>query len=356
MVLRGGCVLVLVADDINDSRQLLIDIVNSMGVDCVQASNGPEALALARQHLPDLMLLDVNMPGMTGFQVMEALKADPDTAQIPVLMLTALADIDSRVKGLSLGADDYLTKPYSPRELMERVRTRLRSKQESDGLRAMQQEIRRTFERFVSPAVVEQLLQDPARVQLGGRLQEVTVMFIDLEGFTSISEWAEPEQLLQVLNTYHTMVVDVIREHGGTVDKFMGDGVMALFNTPLEQPDHAVRAVQTALSISAQLPSFNLQFPEVYRMRFNVGIHTGMAVVGNVGAPEMMNYTAVGDTVNLAARLQSAGAGGQILISGATCAQLHGAVPVRALGELKVKGRAESVTTYEVLAAGEAAP
>lgn len=343
--------LVLVADDINDSRQLLMDIVTSMGVACVQASNGPEALALAREHLPDLMLLDVNMPGMTGFQVMEALKADPETAQIPVLMLTALADIDSRVKGLSLGADDYLTKPYSPRELMERVRTRLRSKQESDGLRAMQQEIRRTFERFVSPAVVEQLLQDPGRVQLGGRLQEVTVMFIDLEGFTSISEWAEPEQLLQVLNTYHTMVVDVIREHGGTVDKFMGDGVMALYNTPLEQPDHAARAVQTALSISAQLPSFNLQFPEAYRMRFNVGIHTGMAVVGNVGAPEMMNYTAVGDTVNLAARLESAGAGGQILISGATCAQLHGVVPVRALGELKVKGRAESVTTYEVLAA-----
>jgi len=341
-------VLVLIADDIADSRQLLVDIVSSMNVDIVQAANGHEALRLARERLPDLILLDVNMPGLSGFEVISFLKAESETAPIPVLMLTALADIDSRVQGLKLGADDYLTKPYSPRELMERIRTRLRSKQETDELRAVQQVIRDTFERFVSPAVVEQLLRNPKQVQLGGTLQEVTVLFIDLEGFTSISERADPEELLAVLNTYHTMIVNAIREHGGTVDKFLGDGVMALYNTPLQQPDHALRAIQTALDLSAGLASFNEQFPPEFRMRFNAGIHTGKAVVGNVGAPDLMNYTAVGDTVNLAARLQQITSGGRILTSQATKDLLPDRFKLIPLGELKVKGRAEGVMAYEV--------
>ncbi|MBE2184807.1 MAG: response regulator [Anaerolineae bacterium] len=341
--------LVLVADDIADSRQLLVDIVSSMGVDIVQAANGNEALQLARERLPDLILLDVNMPGLSGFEVLSFLKAESETASIPVLMLTALADIDSRVQGLKLGADDYLTKPYSPRELMERIRTRLRNKQETDELRAVQQVIRNTFERFVSPAVVEQLLRNPKQVQLGGTLQEVTVLFIDLEGFTSISERADPEELLAILNTYHTMIVNAIREHGGTVDKFLGDGVMALYNTPLQQADHALRAIQTALDLNDGLTEFNQQFTADFRMRFNAGIHTGKAVVGNVGAPDLMNYTAVGDTVNLAARLQQIASGGRILTSQATKDLLPDLFKLTTLGELKIKGRAEGVMAYEVI-------
>jgi class 3 adenylate cyclase len=340
---------VLVADDIRDSRQLLVDIIATLNVEILQATTGPEALELAQQHIPDLILLDVNMPGFSGFEVVRRLKEDAATASIPVLMLTALADIDSRVTGLQLGADDYLTKPYSPRELMERVRTRLRSKRETDELRALQQAIRTTFQQYVAPAVVDQLLANPAQVKLGGRLQQITVMFIDLEGFTSISERANPETLLAVLNAYHTMFVNAIREHRGTVDKFLGDGVMALYNTPLTQPDHALRAVQTALDINAQLHDFQQQFEPEFRMPFNVGIHTGEAVVGNVGAPDLMNYTAVGDAVNLAARLQAAASGGRILISEATHALLPPSVSARPLGELRVKGRAEGVMAYEVI-------
>ena len=340
--------IVLVVDDNPSGRQLLVDIMQSMNLDVLEAGNGPDALSSARANMPDLIILDVSMPGMSGFEVVEQLKSESRTEKIPILMLTALDNVDSRVRGLKLGADDYLSKPFNPRELMERVKTRLRYKVETDELRQMHQTIRNTFARFVSPSVVEQLLRDPTQVKLGGTLQEVTVMFADLEGFTGISEHTEPEKLLHILNEYHTMIVGVIRDHGGTVDKFMGDAVMALFNTPLLQPDHALRAVQTALLIRQVLPAFHQQFEPLFRMRINFGIHSGMAVVGNVGAPDIMNYTAVGDTVNLAARLQGMSSGGRILISSASYAELHDAVPTSCIGLRTVKGRAEAVLTYEV--------
>ena len=340
--------IVLVVDDNPSGRQLLVDIMQSMNLDVLEAGNGPDALSSARANMPDLIILDVSMPGMSGFEVVEQLKSESRTEKIPILMLTALDNVDSRVRGLKLGADDYLSKPFNPRELMERVKTRLRYKVETDELRQMHQTIRNTFARFVSPSVVAQLLRDPTQVKLGGTLQEVTVMFADLEGFTGISEHTEPEKLLHILNEYHTMIVGVIRDHGGTVDKFMGDAVMALFNTPLLQPDHALRAVQTALLIRQVLPAFHQQFEPLFRMRINFGIHSGMAVVGNVGAPDIMNYTAVGDTVNLAARLQGMSSGGRILISSASYAELHDAVPTSCIGLRTVKGRAEAVLTYEV--------
>jgi class 3 adenylate cyclase len=341
-------VKILVADDNPDSRQLTRDIVASMGHEVLTAVDGPHALAAIQEQLPDLVILDVNMPGMSGFDVMTALKADEYTAQIPVLMLTALADVENRVHGLGLGADDYLSKPFNPRELVARVNARLRAKGETDDLRATQEMIRATFERFVAPQVVERLLRDPTQVKLGGTLQEITVMFADLEGFTSISEFTEPETLLSVLNHYHTLIVNLIQRFGGTVDKFIGDGVMALYNTPLLQKDHALRAVQTALQIRESLPEFYEQFEPEYQMRINVGIHTGMAVVGNVGTPQIMDFTAVGDTVNLAARLQDISADGQILISLSTYEQVADHVEARPVGYLDIKGRKEPVMAYTV--------
>ncbi len=339
---------ILVVDDNADNVQLLMDIVSSMNLTPLSAFNGVDALRLVYEKHPDLVILDVNMPGMSGFEVCERIKKDVKTAHIPVLMLTALEDVEHRVQGLKLGADDYLIKPFNPRELMERVRTRLRLKSETDHLRKTQEMVRTTFERYVSSSVVEQLLRDPSQVKLGGTLQEVTVMFADLEGFTGISEKTNPEELLIVLNQYHTMSVAAIREYGGTVDKFIGDGVMALFNTPLEQADHALRAVRAAWDIRSALDAFHRQFDPLFRMRINFGIHTGMAVVGNVGAPDLMNYTAVGDTVNLAARLQQMSFDGRILISNATFERVRDYVGTECIGTVKMKGRIEPVLTYEI--------
>jgi adenylate cyclase len=341
-------VKVLVADDNPDSRQLTRDIVISMGHEVITAVDGPRALALIQEQMPDLVILDVNMPGMSGFDVMSNLKASQETAQIPVLMLTALADVENRVHGLGLGADDYLAKPFNPRELVARVSARLRAKIETDGLRETQETIRATFERFVAPSVVERLLRDPSQVKLGGTLQEVTVMFADLESFTSISEFTQPEKLLSVLNDYHTLIVSIIQRFGGTIDKFIGDGVMALYNTPLLQKDHAMRAVRTAVFIRDALPEFHRKFESSYQMRINFGIHSGMAVVGNVGTPQIMDFTAVGDTVNLAARLQDISANGEILVSQATYEYIANEVVARTVGSLDIKGRKEPVTAYVV--------
>lgn len=340
---------ILAVDDNPINLDLIRDIADSQGYTVLTALDGPGGLALAASELPDIIILDVSMPGMDGFEVCLRLKADPVLSQIPVIMLTALAEVADRVQGLVAGADDYLTKPFSARELLARIDTRMRAKNESDGLREAQERIRATFSRFVSPAVVEQLLRDPTHVKLGGKLQPLTVMFADLEGFTSVSETTPPEELLLILNAHHELVVRLIQEYGGTIDKFIGDAVMALYNTPLEQPDHVEQAVRTALAIQEALPAFHDQFPPEFRMKINIGLHTGQAIVGNVGAPNLMDFTAVGDTVNVAARLQTQGRGGQIIASLPVCEVVRQDVEVRELGSIMLKGRAVAVSACEII-------
>jgi class 3 adenylate cyclase len=342
-------VKVLVADDNPNSRQLVRDILESVGYDSILAVDGPGALKLVQEQRPDLIILDVNMPGMSGFEVCSILKSDPEYSNIPILMLTALADVENRVTGLGLGADDYLTKPFSPRELTARIDTRLRTKVETDNLRKTQETVRQTFERFVSPSVVEKLLHDPAQVRLGGQLQDVTVLFCDLEGFTAFSEGASPETVLTILNQYLALVVSVIQSYAGTVNKFIGDGVMALYNTPLTQTDHTLRAVRTALQIRDSLREFAEQLEPEQRMHMNVGIHTGQAVVGNIGTPQLMEFTAIGDAVNLAARLQGLATGGRILISEAAWQQVRSQALATPMGQQMVKNRREPVMVYEVV-------
>ncbi|GAB4569667.1 MAG: hypothetical protein Kow0077_02580 [Anaerolineae bacterium] len=340
---------ILVADDNVDNLQLLEDILLGRGYTPVLADDGQTALDLAQTLRPDLIILDINMPGMSGFDVCAALKTNPETRRIPILMLTAMVDIDSRVRGLDLGADDYITKPFNPRELLARIDTRLRIKSDTDKLRAKEKLIRKTFERFVSPAVVNQLLERPEDVRLGGMIQEITILFADLEGFTRLAEYADPTHLLAALNQYHSLFVEHIRAEQGTFDKFMGDGIMALYNTPIAQTDHALRAVRTALNIQQALPAFHTTLQPEYRLAVNFGIHTGQAVVGIVGANDMMDFTAIGDAVNLANRLQDRGERGEILISETTYHQIASHVHAECLGPQAVRNREAPVVIYRVL-------
>jgi class 3 adenylate cyclase len=264
-------------------------------------------------------------------------------------MLTAQSDVESRVTGLGLGADDYLPKPFHPRELIARVQARLRAKAIADDLRAQRELIRRTFERFVAPEIVVQLLEDPARVELGGAETEVTVLFADLQGFTTVAQHIEPPRLLEVLNAYHALMVDQIKANGGTVDKFLGDGVMALYNTPLPQPDHALRAVRTALQIRDAMPAFHQNFPPTLRLGINFGIASGWAIVGNVGTPDLMDFTAIGNTVNLASRLQGLSDNSQITISEETYRLVADSVIAERVDGRAVRGREEPVVTYLLL-------
>lgn len=340
---------ILIVDDRRDNLELLRDILATTEYDVLLAVDGKTAISLAQQKQPDLILLDVNMPGMSGFEVCRNLKQDSTTSHIPIIMLTAMADIDSRVYGLSIGADDYLEKPFSPRELIARVDRSLRAKTMADSMQQRQQLLRSMFERFVATPIVDQLISDPSLVKLGGQLQEVSVLFADLEGFTSVSETLEPERVLQLLNSYLALLVKIILNYGGTVDKFLGDGVIALYNTPVPQPDHVARAVKSALHVQDELYWFHRSLPDaISRMKINFGIHTGMAVVGNIGTDRIMDFTAVGDTVNVAARLQTVASGGQILVSRDVYQKTSDFVFGRSRGSYQVKGRRQPIETYEI--------
>ncbi len=340
---------VLVIEDNPDSRRLVTEMLGIEGYEIISSGDGAKGLEMARQQLPDLIILDVNLPTLSGFEVCERLKADPDMVNIPVLMLTALSEIDDRVQGLGLGAEDYLTKPFNPRELLARVDARLRAKAASDELRATRDRLLTTFEHYVSPAVVDQILKDPSRVALTGHLHQVTAFFADLEGFTTLSERVEPARLFAVLNGYLSLVADAVIENHGTLDKFLGDGVMAIFNAPLPQPDHALRAVCAAMQAQKEVAGYQATLPADMRLNFRIGIHSGDAIVGNVGTARLRNYTAIGDTINTAARLEESGQGGQVLISEATYRLTGSQVQARSLGPRLLRGRETPIVVYEVL-------
>jgi adenylate cyclase len=328
--------LILVADDRIDNVELVRDLLTMEGYRVAAAFNGVDALEKIREQLPDLVLLDLDMPLMDGYEVCVQLKADPSTADIPILMLTAWAAPDQRVKGLQLGAEDYLAKPFDYRELLARVKHRLRTKQEADRLRATQALIRDTFERYVPPHVVERLLADPSQVSLGG--------------YTPLAESLSPEELVGVLNGHLTVAAEAVLAYEGTISQYAGDLVMAIFNAPLPQPDHALRATRAACTLKREMTSYHKSLPPHLCMDFGLGIATGPALVGNIGAKELLHYTAIGDTVNLAQRLEELAGGGEILLTEGTYHALGENAKVHAKGPIVVRGRSEAVPIYSLLA------
>jgi adenylate cyclase len=345
---------ILIAEDRPDSVQLLRDLLKMEGYHTLIAYDGQEALERTRQDLPDLVLLDINMPIMNGYEVCQRIKADPLTADIPVLMLTAWSEPDHRVKGLRLGAEDYLAKPFDQRELVARIETQIRIKQEADRLRASQRTIRETFERYVPSHVVERLLADPTQVTLGGAQQVVTVLFADLRGFTNLAETLPPDQLVTVLNGHLNVAAQAVLAYDGTISHYAGDLVMAIFNAPLRQSDHALRAARAAAKMQQDMARYHAGLPPELRMDFGIGIASGEAVVGNIGAQELLHYTTIGDTVNLAQRLEELAGGGQVLLTESTQQLLGATAQVEFRGLTSIRGRSEQVAVYALLSlAGE---
>lgn len=338
----------LIVDDNRHNVELIQDVLRIADFQVFAAYSGYDGVELAQTHIPDIIILDLNMPGMNGFEVITHLKNDANTQHIPIIMLTAQDDTESHVRSLSSGADDYITKPFNPRELLARIERTLRTKVASDDLRERQNQIRQLFGRFVAAPIVEELLKNPEQVRLGGHLQSVTVMFLDLEGFTSLSEQISPKSVIQILNQYHAFLVNIILLYGGTIDKFLGDGIMALYNTPLLQEDHIDRAIKTALHIQDEIYWFHQNFPDNQRLLINFGIHTGTAVVGTVGAESIMDFTAVGDTVNVASRLQHEAHGGRIFVTQNVFDAAGDYLFGKARGTIQIRGRQEPVSFYEV--------
>ena len=341
---------ILVADDRPESVRLVRHLLQAEGYTILAAYDGQEAVDRIREYLPDLVILDLNMPVLNGYEVCQRLKADPATSDIPVLMLTAWTGPEQRVKGLQLGAVDYMGKPFDYRELVVRIQTRLRTKQEADRLRKAKRAIRGTFERYVSAQVVERLLADPTQVSLGGRQQEVTILFADLRGYTSLAETLSPDRLVGVLNGHLNVAAQAILAYDGIICQYAGDLVMAIFNAPLPQQDHALRAVRAALHLRRAMTEYHAGLPPELRMAFGVGIASGEALVGNIGAKELLHYTAIGDTVNLAQRLEEIAGGGEVLLTECT-RQLLDSTEVRLepKGPTQVRGRNGPVQVYTLV-------
>jgi adenylate cyclase len=317
----------------------------------VTAEDGPSVLELIGRAEPDLVLLDVMMPGMSGYEVCQRIRANDATCLLPVVMLTSLTDVADRIRGIEAGADDFLSKPVNREELLTRVKSLLRIKMLHDEVETKKHLLHNLFGRYVSADLAAEIVANPGRhLKLGGDKREVTVMFGDLRGFTPLAEQLDPQDVVEILNSYLKLVIDTVFEFRGTLDKFRGDGFMAFFGAPLAREDDPLNAVGCALAIQERLMHIRFaKFPEV-RLHMGIGINTGVVIAGNIGSERRTDYTVIGSEVNTAQRFESNAGPGQILITGNTYNRVKHAVQVRELGPLRVAGKQEGIPAYDVLA------
>jgi adenylate cyclase len=335
--------IVLVADDNRMNRLLLGRSLEQQGHTVVFAEHGREALELLRQRTFDVLLLDVVMPELDGYHVLEELKGDTHLRDIPVIMTSALDELDSVVKCVEMGAEDYLTKPINPVLLNARVNASVEKKR----LRDQQREL---ISKFATKEVADDLLT--SGFSLGGKHVEATAMFCDIRSFTSITEAREPDETIELLNDYYTLMMDAIGGEGGIVNQMVGDGLMAIFGAPAPREDHRLRAVLAACQMVDLIRLFNVEQAArgKVEIQIGIGIASGQVVAGYTGTLHRATYTCVGDTVNVAARLeaQTKERGRPILIDENTRRGLDESVIVEAQGELPLKGKRQPVKVYAV--------
>jgi class 3 adenylate cyclase len=336
---------VLIADDNKVNRLLLSRSVELLGHRSALAENGRLALEKLRSEGFDLLLLDIEMPELNGFAVLEQIKADPQLREVPVIVTSSIEGLDNVVRCINLGAEDYLRKPVNQVLLKARIGASLEKKRLRDQQKAL-------VRRFVTSEVADDLLQ--SGFALGGKWLCASVLFSDIRGFTALVESQGPEETIDLLNTYHMLMFDAIGSYGGAVNQIMGDGLMALFGAPLPLDDCAGSAVAAGQEMLGLIEQFNHERSAVNKpaIRIGIGIATGNVVAGYIGTQQRGTYTCIGDTVNLAARLEAHTrvAGCSILIDDATQRALGGSVRTQSLGEVPFKGKAAAVEIFSVMA------
>jgi adenylate cyclase len=341
--LRGGQARLLVVDDNKVNRLLLTRSLELQGHSTASAENGRIALEMLRGESFDLVLLDMEMPEMDGFQVLEQLINDRRLRDLPVIVTSSLEGIANVVRCIELGAEDYLTKPVNPVLLKARIGASLEKKH----LRDQQKELVR---RFATPEVAQDL-QDSG-FSLGGKLVHAAVMFSDIRGFTSLAESQSPEETIELLNAYYALMFDAISSHGGVVTLMMGDGLMSIFGAPIPLPDHCESAVRAAQEMVELIELFNVERASASKppIRIGIGIASGEMVAGYAGTNERATYTCIGDVVNLASRLEvhTKVAQRAILIDAATRSALSGKFAIESLGPVPFKGKACAVDVFSV--------
>jgi adenylate cyclase len=353
----------LVVDDNPMNRDMLARRLTRRGYTVTVAEDGYQALAMIEAQPFDLVLLDIMMPGISGLDVLKAIRQRYAVTDLPVIMATAKDQSEDIVAALQLGANDYVTKPLDFPVVLARTQTQLslkRAMQEIQRLAAQlelrNRFIRETFGRYLTDEVVTSLLDSPEGLQLGGEKRRVTMLISDLRGFTSLSGRLAPEQVMAMLNRYLGTMVEIIMQYQGTIDEIIGDAMLVIFGAPIWRQDDAHRAVACAVAMQLAMAAVNAEnrhagLPDV---EMGIGVHTGEVVVGNIGSHKRTKYGVVGSHVNLTFRIQSYTIGGQILISEATRQEVEPLVKISRQMEVEAKGIAEPIALYELRGIGGA--
>jgi adenylate cyclase len=368
---------ILVVDDTPQNVLLLSDLLASQGYAVATAASGAEALGQIQAEPVDLVLLDVVMPEMSGYEVCRRIREKPDTGILPIIMVTALDPSQERLKGLEAGADDFLTKPINQPELLARVRSLLRIKELYDKsqdlyatVEAQAQKLaewNHTLEqrvseqvgqlerlgrlkRFFAPQIAELIVAGATDDPLKSHRRELTVVFGDLRGFTAFAETADPEEVMGVLSEYHAVMGELIVAHEGTLERFTGDGMMVFFNDPVPVENAPERAVRMAVGMRASIAALREKWlKRGYELDHGVGVAIGYATIGAIGFEGRWDYTPIGTVVNLTARLCAEARPGQILISQRMLTTVERLVEVEPVGELTLKGFRRPITAFNVL-------
>lgn len=364
---------ILVVDDQADNAQLLADLLSIHGYTVERALSGQEALDAIDRSAPDLVLLDVVMPGLSGLQVLRRLRADPRFATLPIVLVTALDPEVERINGLEAGADDFLAKPINGHELLARVRSLVRVKRLFDRVEAQAAELKllnddlerrvaakvaeverlSKLKRFLAPQVAERVAVDGPDPILASHRTDIAVVFFDLRGFTSFSERSEPEDVMRVLREFHHAIGTQSQRFSGTIERFVGDGAMVFFNDPEPVPDPCVQAAQFALAVfEACRQPLDRWRREGFDLHVGSGLAYGYATLGAVGFSDRYDYGVVGTVANLASRLCAEARGGEIIVSGRAAAALPESLRKEPVGPLTLKGFRDPVEAFRLSGAG----
>lgn len=364
--------LILIVDDNPDNREILEARLESKGYATLTAGDGEAALAAAYEHRPDLILLDVMMPGLDGFEVCRRIRADPALPFMPIILVTARTALQDVVAGLDAGADEYLTKPVEHAALVARVRSILRTKALHDTVQAQAAELgawNRTLERrvaeqvaeiervsrlrrFLPPQIVELIVSAGGEEKLlESHRREVTVVFCDLRGFTGFAEHAAPEAVMGVLGEYHAALGPLIHRFEGTLERFLGDGLVVLFNDPVPCPDPSERAVRMAIAMRDAVQELAAGWlARGFELGFGIGIAFGPATLGRIGFAGRYDYAAIGSVANLGARLCAQARDGEILVSRPVSEAVGTIAELEPLGPVVMKGFRDPVPVFAVRA------
>ena len=360
--------LILVVDDLPQNVRLLEAVLSPKGFRVAKASSGEEALDVLSQEHPDLVLLDILMPGMDGYEVCRRIRQDPGTAFLPVIMITASGE-EQKLRAIESGADDFVNKPFDQAELLARVRSLVRVKRYHDTIehqaaelarwnRELEQRVQDQVEqlervgrlrRFLPVQLADLIVSSGDESFLNGHRRDITVVCCDLRGFTSFAETAEPEDVWDILGEYHEALGGLIARFEGTLERFASDGLVIFFNDPIPCDDAPLRSIRMALAMRQQVQELADGWQRRgHELAFAVGIAQGYATLGRIGYAGRFDYAAIGSVTNLAARLCAEAVPWQILVTQRVNAAAEDRVVSRLVGELSLSGFSRPIRTFDV--------